>query len=95
METPNPESKPEEKIEYNENTAILKKDLMIGLLRTEHGPAVLVNLHGREEIIMAKGEIEQFLTMKLMQGDMQAQSMRSKIVPAKGGFISGLRNRIK
>lgn len=94
MPDPIPESKPEEPI-YNSETSVLKKDLMIGLLRTEHGPAVLVNLHGRQEIIMAKGEIDAFLTMKLMQGDVQASQMRNKIVPAKGGFITGLRNRCK
>ena len=93
METPNP-SKPEEVVEYNETTAVLKKDLLIGLLRTEGGPAILANIHGREEMIMAKGELDAFLSMKLMQGDMRADMARNKIVPVKGGIINAARNRL-
>ena len=96
METPNPElNKEEVKPEYNETTAILKKDLLIGLLRTEGGPAILANIHGREEMIMAKGEIDAFLTARLVQGDLKAESARSgKIVPAHG-VINFVRNRLK
>ena len=85
-------SKPEEIVEYNETTAILKKDLLIGLLRTEGGPAILANIHGREEMIMAKGEIDAFITARLVQGDLKAEAARGgKIVPAHGimNFIKG------
>ena len=88
-----PESNPQEsKTEYNEQTAILKKDLLIGLLKTEGGPAILANIRGREEMIMAKGEIDAFLTARLVQGDLKAEAARSgKIVPAHGimNFIKG------
>jgi len=94
METPNP-SKPEEIVEYNEQTAVLKKDLLIGLLRTEGGPAILANIHGREEMIMAKGEIDAFITARLVQGDLKAEAARSgKIVPAHG-VMNFVRNRLK
>ena len=94
----NPElNKEEVKPEYNETTAILKKDLIIALIKIkdQDSPAMLFNIHGREEMIMAKGEIDAFLTMKLIQGDMRAEQARNKIVPAKGGMMNFVRNRIK
>lgn len=88
MENPNPqENKEDIKPEYNENTSILKEKVMIALLRTEQGPAVFVRLHGREEIIMAKGEIDAFLTMKLIQGDIKSEQMRSGIIKPKGDMM--------
>ena len=82
--------------EYNKDTAVLKKEIMIALVRTENGPAILVNIHGREEMIMAKGEIEQFLTMKLLQGDMRAEKARSQIIkPQGGGIIDFARKKFK
>lgn len=89
MDNPNPqEPKEEEKPEYNENTAILKSKLLIGLIATENGPSIFANIHDRETLIMAKGEIEAFLTMKLLQGDMRAEQMRNKVIPAKGGIMN-------
>lgn len=91
METPNPqEPKEEVKPEYNENTAILKEKLLVGLITTEKGPGIFANIHDRETLIMAKGEIEAFLTMKLLQGDIRAEQMRSqsKVIPAKGGIMN-------
>jgi hypothetical protein len=96
MSDSNPElNKEEVKPEYNETTAVLKKDLLIGLLRTEGGPAILANIHGREEMIMAKGELDAFLSMKLMQGDMRADMARNKIVPAPSGIMGFARKRFK
>ena len=88
-DTPNsPESKPEEPKVYNEETAILKEKILIALVTTDKGPGILANIHDRETLIMAKGEIDAFLTLKLMQGDARAEQMRSgKIVPAKGGIM--------
>lgn len=91
METPNPQ---EPKPEYNESTAILKSKLLIGLIVTENGPGIFANIHDRETLIMAKGEIEAFLTMRLLQGDVKAEQMRNKIIPAKGGIMNFAR-RIK
>jgi len=96
MSESNPqEQKPEEPKVYNESTAVLKKDLLIGLLKTEGGPAILANIHGREEMIMAKGEIDAFLTARLVQGDLKAEAARGgKIVPAHG-VMNFVRNRLK
>ena len=88
METPNPQEQKPETVVYNEETAILKEKLLIALVATDKGPGILANIHDRETLIMAKGEIEAFLTLKLMQGDARAEQMRSgKIVPAKGGIM--------
>jgi hypothetical protein len=90
MSESNPqEQKPEEPKVYNEETAILKEKLLIALVATDKGPGILANIHDRETLIMAKGEIEAFLTLKLMQGDARAEQMRrGKIVPAKGGIMN-------
>ena len=93
MDNPNPEIKEPPKPEYNETTAILKRDLLIGLLNTEQGPAILANIHGREEMIMAKGEIDAFLTARLVQGDLKAEAARGKIIPVKGGIMNFARKR--
>jgi len=90
VDNPNPQ-KPEEKIEYNENTAILKKDIIIALVKIEgvDSPGMLFNIHGREEMIMAKGEIDAFLTARLVQGDLKAEAARKgNIIPAKGGIMN-------
>ena len=92
-DNPNPQV---EKPEYNENTAVLKKDIIVALVKIEgmDSPGMLFNIHGREEMIMAKGEIDAFLTMKLIQGDMKADAMRNKIIPVKGGIMNAARNRL-
>ncbi len=90
MPDPNPQPKPE----YNENTAVLKEKILIALVNTEHGPAILANIKGREEMIMAKGEIDAFLTARLVQGDLKAEAMRQgNIIPAKGGILNFVRKR--
>ena len=94
MSESNPElNKEEVKPEYNENTAILKEKLLIGLIITDKGPGILANIRDRETMIMAKGEIEAFLTLKLIQGDARADQMRNKIVPAKGGIMGFARRK--
>ncbi len=75
MESPNPLS-PEAKPEYNEQTAVLKTDLMVALVRIkdQDSPGILFNIHGREEMIMVKGEIDAFITARLVQGDLKAEA---------------------
>jgi len=87
METPQ-ENK--EEIIHDKDNSVLKKDMMICLVRTEQGPALLVNLYGRQEMLLAKAEIDAFLTMKLLQGDIKAEQMRQGIVKP-GGIINAAR----
>ena len=87
MDNPNP-LKPEEVVEYNENTAILKKKILIALVATEKGPGVYACLLDRESIIMAKGEIDAYLTMILVKGDLRADAARNKVVPAPHGIMN-------
>jgi len=91
-------SKPEEvKPEYNEQTAVLKTDLIVALVRIkdQDSPGMLFNIHGREEMIMAKGEIDAFITARLVQGDLKAEAMRNKVIPAPGGLMNFARKRFK
>lgn len=86
------EQKPEEPLEYNENTSLHKDKILIALVATDNGPAIYSNLKGRANVIMAKGEIEAFLTMILIKGDLKADEMRHKVVSVKNGimgFIKG------
>ena len=92
---PNPQKPEEIKPEYNENTAILKEKLLIGLIVTDKVPGIFAHLTSRESIIMAKGEIDAYLNMILVEGDLRAKAARSgKIIPAKGG-IMGFARRFK
>ena len=92
METPNPSEQKPEPVVYNEETAVLKEKLLIALVVTDKGPGIMAKLPDRESIIMAKGEIDAYLTKILVAGDMRADAMRSgKIVKPGGimGFVKG------
>ena len=89
-----PPEAPVEKPEYNENTAVLKSSIMIGLIMTDKGPAITSCLHGRGEMIMAKGEIDAHLSMRILRADMRAEQARHNIIPAKGGMINAVRRKL-
>jgi hypothetical protein len=91
MESPSPETP---KVEYNENNSVLFSDLIVALKRTDIGPAILLAPVSRTEMTQALGEIQVALTRECIHMDMMAQAKR-KIIEPKGGFLNGIRNRIK
>jgi len=91
----NPQSPKEPKVEYNEHNSILQEDVMIALIRTKEGPAIVIHLRDRKEMIMAKGEIDAFLNRLIITRDLAAEKERRiSVIPAKGGIINAVRNRI-
>lgn len=100
--TPNRKGKMENKSQNQvEEVAKLKKikfestpdrfvdldDVIIALIRTEQGPAILCKPSSRQEAAMAKAECDIALTKLILRMETPQHS-------PKGGIISAVRNRI-
>ena len=88
METPNPQS--ESKPEYNADTAVLIKDLIVCVARTEKGPAIMSSFQNRLEASQIMLNINIEIVDKIKEFD----RAKNRIVLAKGGIINAVRNRI-
>ena len=81
---------PEEKkklFEDNPNNFIFKKDIVVGVVRTDNGPAMCLNIEKREEMTRALGEIQVMLIKETIKGDI------NRNVPKPGGIMNFARKR--
>ena len=80
MESPNPSN--EVKPEYNENTAILIKDLIVCVAKTESGTAIMTRFSHRQEAVNMMVNLNMEITKKILDYD------KKNIIPAKGGILN-------
>lgn len=90
-----PKLSKEELFKANPERWICMDDLIIGLMRTDKGPAMYCSPIGRREAILAMGECHIALTKRILENDVLAEAEREgKIVPAKGGIINSARRNL-
>lgn len=86
MSEPVPESKPE----YNENTAILLKDLIVCVARSPQGPAIMSSFQSRQEAVNIMCNVNIEIVNKIQEFD----KAKNRIEPVKHGIIHAARNRL-
>lgn len=80
----------EEQFKDNPDRFVDAGKLVVALMRTEQGPALLLNPRSRSEAVNALGEIQIAIVRECMRID----ATKPTIVPAKGGIINAARNRL-
>jgi len=95
QEVNKPELSKEERFKTNPDRWVCLDDLVIALLRTEQGLAMLCNPHDRKEAIMAKGECDAVLTKMILKMDIVVdEKRRGNIVTPKHGILDAARRGI-
>ena len=94
-ENPQETPKEEPKVERTEENSVLIKDIVVAIARTEQGPAILITPVNRQELIMAKGEMEFAIIRTLAILEKKAEEKRSGIIQPKGNIMNFARKRFK
>ena len=82
------------KFEANPERFIDLDDVVILLLRTENGPAVMISPNTRQEMIQAKGELEVAMIKQILLFDDRIDKARKDAIqPVKGGIINFMRGK--
>lgn len=87
-----PEKTKAELFAENPDAFIDARNLIVAMQRTPKGPALLMQFSSRHEAIMTLGELETSILAQIIQSDQERAKQR--IVPAKGGIINAVRNRM-
>lgn len=86
----------EELFKENPDKFVSIDDLVVALMRTEHGPAMLVSPRSRHEAIMAKAECDIAITKRILNFDAQIEAMKEKNkIQKPGSFLNGVKRMFK
>ena len=84
----------EAKFKANPERFIDLDDVVIMLLRTTGGPAVMISPNTRQEMIQAKGELEVAMIKQILLFDDRIDKARKDAIqPVKGGIINFMRGK--
>jgi len=89
-----PEAQPKTKAELfaeNPDLFVDTTNIIIALMRTPEGPAMLCKPISRPEAIMAKAECDIALTNLIMRQDVKNEIAKKKIIQPKGNIMSFVR----